>query len=36
MDLVSEITDGRFVGLFGEPGVNVVKLNIAVEEEGTT
>ncbi len=29
MDLVSDNTDGRFLGLFGEPGVNVVKLNIA-------
>ncbi len=33
MDLISENTDGRFLGLFGESGVNVVKLNIAVEEE---
>ncbi len=33
LDLVSENTDGRFLGLFGEPGVNVLKLNIAVEEE---
>jgi K+-transporting ATPase ATPase C chain len=35
-DLISENTDGRFLGLFGEPGVNVVKLNIAVEEEATS
>ena len=33
MDLVSENTEGRFLGVFGEPGVNVVKLNIAIEEE---
>jgi K+-transporting ATPase ATPase C chain len=33
MDLVSESTEGRFLDLFGEPGVNVVKLNLAVEEE---
>ena len=36
MDLISDNTDGRFVGLFGEPGVNVVKLNLAVEEEATS
>ena len=36
MDLISGNTDGRFIGLFGEPGVNVVKLNIAVEEEATS
>ena len=36
LDLVSENTEGRFIGLFGEPGVNVVKLNIAVEEEATS
>ena len=34
LDLISENTEGRFLGLFGEPGVNVVKLNLAVEEEG--
>jgi K+-transporting ATPase ATPase C chain len=33
MDLVSENTEGRFLGLLGEPGVNVVKLNLAIEEE---
>jgi K+-transporting ATPase ATPase C chain len=32
LDLISENTEGRFLGLFGEPGVNVVKLNLAVEE----
>ena len=32
-DLISENTEGRFLGLFGEPGVNVLKLNIALEEE---
>ena len=36
LDLVSENTEGRFLGLFGEPGVNVVKLNLAVEEEAAS
>lgn len=31
--LISDHTDGRFLGLFGEPGVNVLQLNIALEEE---
>ena len=33
MELISDNTEGRFLDLFGEPGVNVLKLNIAVEEE---
>ncbi len=32
-DLISDHTDGRFLGLFGEPGVNVLQLNIALDEE---
>jgi potassium-transporting ATPase KdpC subunit len=32
-DLISANTDGRSLGLFGEPGVNVLQLNIALEEE---
>lgn len=32
-DLISDHTDGRFLGLFGEPGVNVLELNIALDKE---
>jgi len=31
--LISATTDGRSLGLFGEPGVNVLRLNIALEKE---
>lgn len=31
--LISAHTDGRFLGLLGEPGVNVLQLNIALDEE---
>jgi potassium-transporting ATPase KdpC subunit len=30
--LVGRYTDGRFLGLFGEPGVNVTRLNLALDE----
>jgi len=33
LDLIDEHTDGRFVGLFGEPGVNVLQLNLSVDKE---
>jgi K+-transporting ATPase ATPase C chain len=32
-DLISAHTDGRSLGVLGEPGVNVLRLNIALEEE---
>jgi K+-transporting ATPase ATPase C chain len=35
-ELISGHTDGRFLGLFGEPGVNVLELNIALDEESST
>jgi K+-transporting ATPase ATPase C chain len=33
IQLIDANTDGRFIGLLGEPGVNVLKLNIALDKE---
>src|SRR5919198_1736234 len=32
MSLVAKHTDGRFLGVFGEPGVNVTELNLALDQ----
>jgi potassium-transporting ATPase KdpC subunit len=35
LELVEENTDGRGLGVLGEPGVNVLELNLALGEEGS-
>jgi K+-transporting ATPase ATPase C chain len=32
-ELIDENTDGRWLGIFGESGVNVLELNLALDEE---
>ncbi len=36
LELVEENTDGRFLGVLGEPGVNVRELNRALDDEEAT
>ena len=31
--LIADNTDGRFLGVIGEPGVNVLELNLALDKE---
>ena len=36
MHMISDHTDGRFLGVFGEPGVGVLELNLALDREASS